>query len=54
MAKNIDEYALRKRAEDDWRNSAKIREEFESMEQLYHFLKAEASGQMKMAPSTVR
>ena len=54
MAKNIDEYAIRQQAESDWKTSPAIREEFSDMETYYHFLKAEASGQMKMAPSTVR
>ena len=54
MQKNIDAYEIRRKAESDWQTSPKIREEFSDMETYYHFLKAEASGQMKMAPSVVR
>lgn len=50
----VDSYELRKKAEADWRTSPAIREEFSDMEIYFSFLKAEASGQVKFAPSTVR
>ena len=54
MQKNIDEYAIRQQAENDWKTSPAIREEFSSMENYFNFLKAEAAGLVKMAPSAVR
>ena len=50
----IDTYALKQKAANDWRNEPEIREEFSAEEVYFNFLRAEAAGLVKMAPSTVR
>ena len=52
--KNIDEFAIKAKAESDWKTSPAIREEFSTEEVYFNFLRAEAAGLVKMAPSTIR
>ena len=47
MAKK-DDYQLRQQAESDWRNSQQIREEFDSLEAYFHYLRATENNLVKV------